>query len=156
MELAAIKNLLLGYMRNNSRMSLAEISVETGISVGTLASSLRALEKNAIIRYTSLLNPSVMDYSLKVLYLLKAKNPDELVNFSRASPNVNTCSRLAENDMLQLECFFRDMKQLDEFREKICRAGARIVDEAFITEELKREGFINVSGNHDRNDGEIK
>jgi DNA-binding Lrp family transcriptional regulator len=147
MGIGVNKALLLGCLRNNSRKSLSEINAETGISVGTLAVSLQALERDAIVKYVSLLDPAKMGFSLKALYLLKAKNLDELVDFAKSSPNINTCSRLAEKDLLHLECFFRDMKQLDEFRETMRRLGARIVDEAFITEELKKEGFMCGSNN---------
>ena len=139
---SAAMAVLIQCLRSNSRMSLKEMSRATGVSQAALGRALAAAEKGHIVRYVSLLEPQLAGFGIRVNYIVRGRDEGRLVNFIALNPNVNSCSRLAERGLLAIECFFRDMKELDGFREGVVGARAKIVDEAFVTEELKREGFM--------------
>jgi DNA-binding Lrp family transcriptional regulator len=136
-----VREIILRGLRANSRLSLSGLSRETKIPLQTILASFRRAEREGVVRYTSLLEPKEMGYSIKVNFLLKARDGRvrELLEGHR---NINNCCRLMDEGMFYAECFFRDMKELDVFRDGLLESGAKIQDEAFVTEELKREGFM--------------
>ncbi len=133
---------VLRALRANSRLSLSELSRDMKISLQTILASFRRAEKNAVMRYASLLEPRVMGYSIRVNFLLRAKDGRTRA-LLESHHSINNCSRLMDEGMFYIECFFRDMKELDVFRDSLIESGAKILDEAFVTEELKREGFMS-------------
>ncbi len=128
-------------MRENSRESLSEISRVEGIPMQKLAKELGRLERGAIKRYACLVDAGSIGYNLRVYFfceLVSRRDGEELLNVERC---INSCARL-EGNRVFLECFFWSMRELADFRERLSRAGARIIDESFAVEELKREGFV--------------
>jgi len=141
MELNRERLTLLGHLRNNCRKSLSEISREERIPLQKLIYNLSFLEKNAVKRYFSILDLGIMGYNLKLQFFLKTKKAEELRRFVLGNGNVNSCSCL-QNNWFYLECFFRDMKELADFREALSELEVIQSEEHFVTEELKREGFV--------------
>lgn len=141
MENSKAKEIILRGLRENSRLSLSELSRTTGIPLQSLLSASRVVEKRFVTRFASLIEPREIGYSIRVNYLLKERRSG-LREFLEKHQNVNTCSRLMDEGMFYAECFFKEMKELDNFREAVLAMKTKIVDEAFVTEELKREGFM--------------
>jgi len=134
------EKLLLRYLRRNSRVSLAEISRETKIPLSTLFETLRKLELKAILRHTSLVDFSKIGYNLKVNFVIKARNKQELREFLFNNMNVNSFSSLINGHDFYAECVFRDLFELNKFKEALERFQA-VADEIFIIEVLKKEEF---------------
>ena len=134
---------ILSHLRKDSRKSLSKISKETGIPLSTVFDNLGKLEKKVIKKYVSLIDFSKMGYNLKVNFILKSGDKkEELKQFLLSNKNVNSLLRLnGEADFL-VEGIFKDMKELEEFNNKL--DGHKIVNkmEHHIIEEIKTEGFI--------------
>jgi len=136
-----VREIILKGLRANSRLSLSGLSRETKIPLQTLLAAFKRAEREGVVRYTSLLEPKEMGYSIRVNFLLKARD-SRVREFLAGHQNINNCCRLMDEGLFYAECFFRDMKELDVFRDALLESGAKIQDEAFVTEELKREGFM--------------
>lgn len=134
------EKLLLGHLRCNSRKSLAEISRETNIPLSTLFEILKKLEQKAILKHASLIDFSKIGYTLKVNFVIKAKNKQELREFLLDNANVNNLVSLINGYDLYAECIFRDLSELNAFKEKLDSLQTS-AEEIFIIEELKKEGF---------------
>jgi DNA-binding Lrp family transcriptional regulator len=134
------EKLLLGHLRRNSRKPLAEIGRETGIPLSTLFELLRKLELKAILRHTSLIDFSKIGYTLKVNFIIKARKKQELKEFLLNNANVNTFSSLINGHDFYAECIFRDLFELNRFKEALetLQSGT---DEVYVVEELKKEEF---------------
>jgi len=141
MDRNKVREIVLKRLRANSRFSLSELSRETKIPLQALLAASRRAEKEAVVRYTSILEPKNMGYSIKVNFLLKARD-GRTREFLETHQNINNCSRLMDDGLFYAECFFRDMKELEVFKDTVIGMGTKILDEAFVTEELKREGFM--------------
>jgi DNA-binding Lrp family transcriptional regulator len=141
MERSEVREIVLMWLRANSRLSLSELSRETKIPLQALLTEFRRAEKEGVVRYTSLIDPKEMGYSIRVNFLLKAKD-GRMKEFLQKHQSINNCCRLMDEGLFYAECFFRDMKELDAFKEGIAERDTKILDEAFVTEDLKREGFL--------------
>jgi DNA-binding Lrp family transcriptional regulator len=141
METNLERAILLRRLRENSRQSLSWISRKEQISLPRLVKCLSKLERGAIKRYFSVLDFRRMGYGLRVLFFVAAKGPGEVDTLILGCGCINSCSRL-EKGLFSLECAFRDMKELSDFRERLSESDMAIVQEHFVTEMLKVEGFV--------------
>lgn len=132
---------LINHLRKDSRKSLAHISKETKIPTSTLFDLLRKLENSIIQKHVSLINFSKIGYNLKVSFIIKAKDKKKIKTFLEENKNINSLHSLIGTHDFYAECVFRDMKELTDFKEEIMKNGAEDIDESFIVEELKKEGF---------------
>jgi DNA-binding Lrp family transcriptional regulator len=137
----ASKAILLKYLREDSRMNLSEISRKTKIPVPTLMRALSSLEKGIITRYCSILDLSRLGYNLRVHFIIKIKKTDDVKEFLMASPYVNSCYILMKDYDFYVECFFRSLKEMSEFKDLIHAFQPAALEETFIIEDLKREMF---------------
>jgi len=133
--------ILLTHLRKNSRKSLAKISKESSIPISTLFDTLKRLESSIVLKHTSLIDFSKLGYSFRVNFALSSKNKHELREFLMQSYNVNTLSSLINGYDFYVECVFRDLKEMTEFKEKLEKFGLKDIKENFIVEEIKKEGF---------------
>lgn len=132
---------LLKHLRQDSRKSLTKISKETNIPVSTLFEILKRLESKVITRHVSLVDFSKLGYSLQVNYTLNAKNKKELKEFLLNYPNVNSLSTLINGFDFYVECFFRDLKEMNQFKEKLEKFEIKKIKEIFIIDQIKKESF---------------
>lgn len=134
---------ILSHLRKDSRKSLARISRETGIPLSTVFDNVGKLEKGVIRRYVSLINFSKIGYNLKVNFILKSGGKkEELKQFLISNQNVNSLLRLSGEFNFLVECIFKDMKDLEEFNDKLDGYDIRGKREHHIIDEIKTEGFI--------------
>ena len=134
---------ILNHLRKDSRKSLSKISKETGIPLSTVFDNLRKLEKKIIKRYVSLIDFSKIGYDLEVSFILDAGNgKDELKQFLILNHNVNSILSLGGRFDFLIECIFKDMKELENFKDKLDRYDIKGKKEHHIIEEIKIEGFI--------------
>lgn len=133
--------ILLKHLRQNSRKSLTEISKETNIPVSTLFDTLKKLESKAILKHVSILDFLKIGFGLKINFAIKSKQKQKLMDFLIKDKNVNSLSSLAEDYDLYAECIFKDLKDVIEFKEGLEQFEIDNIDEIFIIDEIKKEGF---------------
>ena len=132
---------LLQHLRQNSRKSLTEISKETKIPVSTLFDALKRLESGTIIKHVSLLNFPNLGYGLRVSFAIGTKQKNNVKKFLLHNPNVNSLYSLINGYEFLAECVFKDFKEVIDFKNALEELQATDMQEIFIVEELKREGF---------------
>ena len=132
---------LLRHLRQNSRKSLAKISKETSIPTSTLFELLKKLENTVITKHTSLLDYSKLGYNLKINFAIKTNKKQELKQFLIQHKNTNSLSKLINGHDFYVECIFKDLKQVIEFKEQLERFDIKDLKETQIIEEIKKEGF---------------
>ncbi len=138
---------LIEHLRKNSRKSLAKISKETNIPISTLFDTLKKLESSVIKKHVSLLDFEKLGYSMKVNFSLKSQQKQELKKHLMQHPNINSIFSLINGYDFYVECIFRDLKQVIEFKEQLEKFNIEKLEETFIIEEVKKEGF-NLVPNH--------
>lgn len=139
--IAEKERVLLEHLRQNSRKSLAKISSETKIPLSTLFEALKRLESNVILKHVSLLDFSKLGYGVRVNFLINAMEKNQLKDFLIGSANVNNLSSMTNGCDFMLECIFKDLKELSEFRERLEKFRIRDVMEIFVIDEIKKEEF---------------
>ncbi len=131
---------ILNELRRNSRASLREIAQATGISAATVFSRLRALEKNCIIKYTTVPDFEKLGYCMRSFMVVKAKEKKKLLSFLAENPNANTVHELSGNADYSFEAIFPDLSAMHRMLDELSPLCKRI-DEHWIVEEIKREGM---------------
>lgn len=142
MGLREKERLLLNKLRENSRKSLAKISKETKIPVSTLFDMLKKMENEYVVRHVSLVDFSKLGYSFKVNFVLGTKDKMKLREHLMKHPLVNQLSTLINGNDFFVECLFKDLKQMTDFKEELSSFSITSLEECFVVEELKKEGFI--------------
>lgn len=132
---------LLKHLRENARKSFVKISKEVQIPVSTLFDVLGRLERNVILKHTSLVDFSKLGYSLKVNFIIACEDKHKVKKFLLEHSNVNTLSSLINGSDFFVECIFKDMKEVMNFREDMQYIGIKDIEEIFVVEEIKKEEF---------------
>ena len=106
---------LLNELRRDSRRSLTEISIRTGIPLSSVFKILARLEKELICRYAAFVDFTKLGYPLKTGVFLKAAIKNELEDFLSRNPSLNTFLRVSGEYDYFAELLFRDMKDCQDF-----------------------------------------
>ena len=133
---------IIKHLRKNARISLADISRDTGMPISTVFDKLNKLENNLIRKHTTLLDFPALGYALKVNFLLKCKDKDKTKEFLMNHKNVNTLYRLNNGMDFLVEVIFKDMNEMEDFSEKLDELGMQKNERYHIIEELKKEDFL--------------
>ena len=134
--------ILLRHLRSNARKSLAKISKETKIPVSTLFDTLKKLENSVIKKHTSLIDFSKLGYSFKVIFSIATRQKKEMRAWLLQHPNINTLSSSINDYDFHFECLFKDLKEHVDFKESLEKFHITRLDETFVVDELKKEGFV--------------
>jgi DNA-binding Lrp family transcriptional regulator len=137
---------ILSELRNDSRKNIVQISKDTGIPVSSTAVIIKKLEKKYDLRHFSHLDYSKLGYHLHVNYKITTQDKALFHSFLKSHPSVNNASTILNDIDYDVNCIFKDLKQVIEFRELLQSKGANF-KETFIVDEIKKEGF---SFDHDR------
>jgi DNA-binding Lrp family transcriptional regulator len=138
MQLKEHDKIILNELRKNSRSNLKKINENTNISIPTIKTKTKKLENKFIEKYVSLLKFEKLGYCFKVHYLLKCENYLELIN----EKNINNVSLIKNNNSnIYIECLFNSLKEKKYFEDVIIKKKAKIINEHFILDELKKEEF---------------
>ena len=137
--------LILSLLRNNSRMSLAEMSRATGIPTTTVFSKIKKLEEKVIRRHVSLVDFPKLNYGIKVNFVLKLedKNNQDFLDFIKKSQNINTFFKINNGYDYMVESIFSNMAEMAEFSESIDDFGLVEKNMYHVIEEVKKEGFMS-------------
>jgi len=132
--------LILNHIRKNSRQSLADISRKTRMPISTIFDKLKKLESTVIKRHVSLLNFSELSHNIMVNFSIKTKDNEKAKVFLLNDKNVNSLYKVSPNFDFYAECIFRNMGELELFKDELARLNICFEDN-FIVNEVKREIF---------------
>ena len=136
---------VLASLRENARESLTRLSRQTGVPVSTLYDKLQAFKRHVVQRFTVLLDVRKLGFTLRTVVLVKAEpgRKDELLREVRKQIWVNMVQRVNGEYDLLVEAFFREMRDVEAFREALVTHGAERVDVLYTVEEVLREHFFS-------------
>ncbi len=136
--------IILNHLRKNSRKSLAVISRETGIPVSTIFDKIAKLERGIIKKYTTLVDFSKIGYNLRINFMIKSSdnNKNALKGFLESNPHVNTLLRINNGYDFYAEMVFKEMSELENFKENLQKMGIKETQEHCIIEDVKKEEFL--------------
>lgn len=133
------------HLRRNARIKLTELSRVTNLPVSTLFDMVRRPGFGGINRMCALLDFQKLGFGACAIMLLKVvpECREKLKAHLLVSEHVNYLIRVNNGFDFVVECVFRNMRELEEFcekLEKLYRVKGR--DVHFVIEELRREGFL--------------
>lgn len=133
-------------LRKNARLRLTLLSRKANLPITTTYQRLKTNNGKLIKGYTALFDFSRLGFSTHVFLLLKCEKKDKeaLREYLEKQPNVNTMFRINHGYDYMLECFFRSIKELEEFTEQIeaqCPILAKT--EHYIIDTLTKEEFFS-------------
>lgn len=134
--------ILIKHLRRNSRKSLRKIGEEEKVPVSTLFDSLRRLESGIITKHSSLLNFHKMGYHIKVNFALSSSKKKDLKDFLMKSGNVNNLFLLTNGYHFFAECVFKDLNEMENFKDNLRKFNLAEFQENFVLEEIKKEEFL--------------
>jgi DNA-binding Lrp family transcriptional regulator len=137
--------LILSYLRMNSRETLTNISKKTQIPVSTIFERMR--NENQIIRkHTTLVDFGKMGYPTVVNILIKSDkdHKEELKNYLYSNRNVNSFYKVTNGYDFLFECVFRSIFELENFIEHLeNKFNIKSKQVLYTVEDIKREGFLS-------------
>lgn len=137
--------LLCSRLRENARETLTRMSKKTGIPVSTLYDRMQVHKGGLIQGFTSLIDFSVLGYSVRANVLVKANyyDLDKVRSFLEHAYCANTVQQLNNQYDFIAECVFRSLEELERFKKRLHDAGTiEKLDVFIIVSDLKREGFL--------------
>jgi DNA-binding Lrp family transcriptional regulator len=138
--------LIISSLRENARESLTKISKRTSIPISTLFEKIKVYEEDYIDRHTSLLNFTKLGFNTRVAIMIKVSNEQremlkEHLNLSKC---VNSVFKINNNYDFIVEGIFHDIKEVDEFIERLEKTFKILDKEVYhIVEDVKREDFMS-------------
>ncbi len=133
-------------LRQNARMKLTELSRRTGVPVSTLFDRMHDLGGIGVTRLCAMLDFRKLGFNTcaTILFKVSKDKRTELKNCLMKSFCVNSLMRVNNGYDFMAECIFRDMRELEEFCERLEQNyGVRGKEIHFVIEDLKRERFFS-------------
>jgi len=137
--------MILSELRNNSRISLTNLSKRTLIPISTIFDKLRSYEDNFISKHTTLLNFTKMGYSARasIMISIDSHQKEEAKDFLRICPNINSVYKVTNGYDFMVEGIFIDIREMEEFFEKLeSRFSIKDKKVFYIIDDIKRESFM--------------
>ncbi|MEA3514586.1 MAG: Lrp/AsnC ligand binding domain-containing protein [Nanoarchaeota archaeon] len=144
MNLTKSEMQIITALRKNARESLTKISRKTGIPVSTIFDKIK--ENPLITKSTCLLDFNQIGFNTraKVTIRVERETREELRKYLNNHQNVNSLYKINSGYDFLIELVFRNIKELEDFMEKIRDKFKIIEDNVFyILEDIKREDFMN-------------
>ncbi len=136
---------LFSTLRQNSRLSLTEMSRKTNIPVSTIYERLRSYYGDIIKRYTVLLDFNKLGYGIRVSIFLKVanNNREKLLRYLEQQQQINNAYRISHGFDILCDAIFTDIGSAEEFtRDLEQKFKLSKIQMFYILEEIKREGFF--------------
>lgn len=136
--------LILRYLRNDARMSLAKIARKENIPISTLFSVVQELESNVINNSTTLIDFSKLGFNITVFGFLKADETtkQQLADLLMTHPNTNSLSKINNGYDFFIEAIFDNMASYTKFNEMLENMKLKEKKTMFSIEEIKKEDFL--------------
>lgn len=138
--------LIISNLRRNARESLTKISKSTGIPVSTIFDRLRLHESGLIKKHTAIVDFARLGFATRASIMLRAKKDDKspLREYLSKQENVNSIYRINNNFDYMVEGIFKDIKDLEEFLERLEEKFSIEEKEIhYIVDEIKKEEFMS-------------
>lgn len=137
--------MLLACLRNNARETLTNISKKTNIPISTIFDKLKEYEKTFIKKHTSILDFKKLGYDIRINMLLKVDRSKRyaLEEFLMSEASVNNVFRINNIYDYLVDAIFKDIKEFQEFADKLEAYNITEITEHFVVDELKRENFLS-------------
>jgi DNA-binding Lrp family transcriptional regulator len=137
--------LILSCLRQHGRESLTNISKETKVPISTIFEKLRYQYSPIIKRSTLLIDFSQLGFLTvaHVAFRLEKGDRNTFREHVSKHPHVNSVYRINNGYDYLCECVFRNIKELEEFIEKL-EENFQILDKNvyYIIEEIRKEVFL--------------
>jgi DNA-binding Lrp family transcriptional regulator len=131
---------ILSELRSNSRQHLSKIACKLNMPNSTVFDNYKILSYY-IKKYVTLVDFEKIGYSLKINFIFSIKN-NEIIGFLKKQQNINSIYMVNNKKTLLAECFFRNISEAYEFKEKLQEEGCQKIDMRYIIEEIKKENFL--------------
>ncbi len=136
---------LLRELRDDARLSLAEVSRRTGIASSTIFDYYQQLAKHAILRHVTIPDFASLGYPLHKKFLLQAKDRKASLAWLKAHSLINNLYRVDAWSAF-FDAHFQNVNEFEIFKEEIQRSlKPQTLEEFDVLEELKHESFIPTS-----------
>ena len=135
---------ILTQLRNDARLSLAEVSRRTGIASSTVFDYYQDLFEEAVIKHAAMPDFKKLGYPLRKKFLVRGKQRDKVLAWLKNHGLVNNLYRVDGWDAY-FDAYFTDANELETFRETLAQElQPRSLQELDVLEELKHEAFMPV------------
>lgn len=139
-------NLMLCYLRRNSRASLTYLSKKTKLPISTLHEKLKKFTKFLITKFTVNIDFSKLGYTIRVFLLIRSR-PDQkndLINFLISSFNTNDVLSVHNDFDIIAQLYFKSLKEFEEFRTQLRQRFELVKEEiAYVLEQPLQENFFS-------------
>lgn len=136
------EKLLIKELRENSRITLVDLNKKLGIPVSTLAFMLKKLKSNVILKHYSVIDNIALGYNIRVNFEISALKKEQLKEYLTTHPNINTLSTVLNGIDYIFDAYFKTFREFVDFKDSLNQFEIKSIEEKFILEELKSEGFI--------------
>ena len=143
-ELDEVDRIILKSLRENSRMSLQEISRKSGISDATIQFRLKRMKANGVIeRFTISANPAATGYVVTAIILVQTdgdRHDQTLMDLARIPEITEVYGILGEYDLF-LKIWSKSLEELNAIINDCIRSldGIEDLHEIVVVERAKEE-----------------
>jgi DNA-binding Lrp family transcriptional regulator len=132
-------------LRKDGRQPLTEISRRIGVPVSTIFDKVKANKDDMITRFTCLMDFRQLGFNCRahMVFRIHKDHRVELQKYLTNHPNVNSLYKINNGYDFLVETVFRELKEVDEFLEKIDdKFKVHEKKVYYIIEDIAREVFL--------------
>lgn len=133
---------LITELTKDARQSSAELSRKLGVSETTVRRRIQHLEKQGIITFTAILNPSKLGYSIIAIIALEVDlgSIDKISESLSLAPNVRYVSLCTGNHDIFIGTWFHSSRELTEFvKDYLAKVPGIRKSETFVILDVKKD-----------------
>ena len=137
---------VVSYLRQNGRMTLTNLSRKTHIPISTIFDRIKSNHNGIIKRHTTILNLPKLGFHSKAYVMIRINKKDKqnIKEFLKLNPNVNTLYKINNGFDYMLECIFRNINDLEHFLEYFEeKFSIKTKNVYYVIDHLKEEGFFS-------------
>lgn len=138
---------IISHLRNDSRISLTNLSRKTNIPISTIFDKLNQDKGNILKKHTSLIDFEKMGYSSKTIFVIKSgfERRDLLKDYLLAHSNVNNFYLTNSGYDFMIETIFKNQRETQHFLELLERTfNLDDIKSYNIIEDIHREKFLTL------------
>ncbi len=133
---------LIGELTKDARQSSAELSRKLKVSETTIRRRIQHLEKQGIITFTTVLNPSKLGYNIIAIIALEVElgQIDKISESLASCPNVRYVSLCTGNHDLFIGAWFHSSSELTQFvKDYLAGVPGIRKSETFVILDVKKD-----------------
>ncbi|MFC1769061.1 Lrp/AsnC family transcriptional regulator [Nanoarchaeota archaeon] len=133
---------VLNSLRQDSRSKFIDIAKTLHMPPSSVLGRHLKLKRKIIEKHSIHLKYGRLGFPIRIFYLFSAKNKNQICEFIHEQQNINSAYRATPKSDFFLECYFKNLKECNEFSEKLDKICTRKLESYFVVEELKFESQI--------------